>query len=85
MLEDNLSRPQDERKLVYFIWTASRVEQFPVCFPSLLVDLSKDVHAKSGRWSSGIDALKRWLHLKVFISNFEVGELLSFHPGFTSW
>lgn len=81
LLEDNLTRSADEQKSVCFIWTASKLDQLLLCFPSLLVDLTKYVHKKNGLLTSGINDLKKWLHIKIFISNFEPGEFLSLNPG----
>merc|ERR1712079_979342 len=81
LLEDNLHRSEDEQKAVCFIWSASKLDQLLLCFPSLLVDLTKYVHARTKLLSSGINNLKKWLHIKIFISNFEAGSFLSCNPG----
>jgi len=81
LLEDNFMRPPDEQKSVCFIWSASKLDQLLLCFPGLLVDLTKYVHKKNGMFTSGISDLKKWLHIKIFISNFEPGEFLSLNPG----
>jgi len=81
ILEDNLTRPSAEQKTVCFIWSASKLDQLLLCFPSLLVDLTKYVHKKNGMLTSGIKDLKKWLQIKIFISNFEPGEFLSLNPG----
>jgi hypothetical protein len=73
-LEDNLDLPESEQKRVCFMWSASKVDQLLLCFPSLLVDLTKYVHAK------GLANLKKWLHVKIFISSFEAGDVLSVNP-----
>merc|ERR1712151_491924 len=74
ILEDNLTRPEAEQTRVCFMWTASKVNQLLLCFPSLLVDLTRHVHAR------GLDNLRRWLHVKIFISSFEAGEFLNVNP-----
>merc|ERR1712048_880060 len=74
ILEDNLTRSVDEKTHVCFMWTASSVSQLLLCFPSLLVDLTKYVHAK------GLDDLRSWLHVKIFISNYEAGDFLGVNP-----
>jgi len=81
LLEDNLALPADRQKSVCFVWTASKLDQLLLCFPSLLVDLTRYVHRKNGQLTSGVSDLKRWLHIKIFISNFEPGEFLSLDPG----
>merc|ERR1712178_584229 len=53
ILEDNLTRPQGEETRVCFMWTASKVNQLLLCFPALLVDLTRYVHAR------GLDELKK--------------------------
>jgi len=73
-LEDNLHLEEHEQKRVCFMWTASKVDQLLLCFPSLLVDLTRYVHAK------GLANLKKWLHVKIFISSFEAGDVLSVNP-----
>jgi NAD(P)H-flavin reductase len=73
-LEDNLKLPDHQQKRVCFMWTASKVDQLLLCFPSLLVDLTTYVHAR------GLDSLKSWLHVKIFISSFEAGDVLSVNP-----
>jgi NAD(P)H-flavin reductase len=73
-LEDNLKLPDHQQRRVCFMWTASKVDQLLLCFPSLLVDLTKYVHAR------GLDNLKSWLHVKIFISSFEAGDVLSVNP-----
>jgi len=74
ILEDNLTRPQGEETRVCFMWTASKVNQLLLCFPALLVDLTRYVHAK------GLDDLKSWLTVKIFISSFEAGDFLDVNP-----
>jgi len=74
ILEDNVTRPEAEKIRVCFMWTASKVNQLLLCFPSLLVDLTRYVHAR------GLDDLKKWLHVKIFISSFEAGEFLNVNP-----
>jgi hypothetical protein len=74
ILEDNLTRSETEKTHVCFMWTASSVSQLLLCFPSLLVDLTKYVHAK------GLDDMKSWLHVKIFISNYEAGDFLGINP-----
>jgi len=74
ILEDNLTRSETEKTHVCFMWTASSVNQLLLCFPSLLADLTKYVHAK------GLDDMKRWLHVKIFISNYEAGDFLGINP-----
>merc|ERR1712165_207976 len=81
LLEDNFAQSEDKQKPVCFIWTASKLDQLLLCFPSLLVDLTKYVHKKNGLLTSGISSLKNWLHIKIFVSNFEAGEFLSLNPG----
>jgi len=89
ILEDNLDRPDDEKKMVCFIWSASKVEQLLLCFPSLLADLTRYVHRRneksiSGfvgmRGSAGLADLKKWLHIKIFLSSVEAGGFLSVNP-----
>merc|ERR1712048_861363 len=73
-LEDNLKLPDDQQRRVCFMWTASKVDQLLLCFPCLLVDLTKYVHAR------GLDDLQSWLHVKIFISNYEAGDFLGVNP-----
>merc|ERR1711897_11354 len=79
LLEDNFSKSSDDQKSVCFIWTASKLDQLLLCFPSLLLDLTKYVHKKNSE-TSGISHLKNWLHIKIFISSFEAGEVLGLSP-----
>merc|ERR1711988_49219 len=74
ILEDNLTRSETGKTHVCLMWTASSVNQPLLCFPSLLVDLTKYVHAK------GLDDMKSWLHVKIFISNYEAGDFLGINP-----
>lgn len=75
VLRDNLDLPAEERKSVCFMWTASKVDQLLLCFPSLLVDLAWYVHEKS------LEDLKSWLTLKIFVSGFDAEDFLSVTPG----
>lgn len=75
LLHDNLEKPPEERKAVCFMWTASKVDQLLLCFPSLLVDLTRYVHKKS------LEDLKSWLTIKIFISSFDAGDFLNIEPG----
>jgi len=74
ILETNVTLPEGEQTRVCFMWTASKVNQLLLCFPSLLVDLTRYVQAR------GLEDLKKWLHVKIFISSFEAGEFLSVNP-----
>jgi len=74
ILEDNVTRLESEQKKVCFMWTASKVNQLLLCFPALLVDLTRYVHAR------GLDNLKTWLHIKIFISSFEADDFLNVNP-----
>merc|ERR1712151_185815 len=74
ILEDNVTRQEAEQTRVCFMWTASKVNQLLLCFPSLLVDLTRYVHAR------GLDNLKSWLHVKIFISSFEADDFLNVNP-----
>merc|ERR1739844_444311 len=74
LLHDNLDAPKDEKKSVCFMWTASNVDQLLLCFPSLLVDLTRYVNQKS------LEDLKSWLTVKIFISSFDAGDFLNIDP-----
>merc|ERR1719378_1826749 len=74
-LEANLNKDPDLQQAVCFIWSASKVDQLLLCFPNLLVDLTRYVHERS------IDELKDWLSIKIFISSFDAGDFLSIDPG----
>jgi len=75
LLHDNLSLPAEERKSVCFMWTASKVDQLLLCFPSLLADLTSYVDQKS------LEDLKSWLTVKIFISSFNAEDFLRVNPG----
>jgi len=74
ILDDNAALPAEERKAVCFMWTATKVDQLLLCFPSLLVDLARYVSKKS------IEDLKSWLTIKIFVSSFDPGDFLSVNP-----
>jgi len=75
LLHDNAELPAEARKSVCFMWTASKVDQLLLCFPSLLVDLAWYVEKRS------LEDLKSWLTIKIFISSFDAEDFLSVTPG----
>jgi hypothetical protein len=74
LLEDNMGKEEGERKAVCFIWTATKIDQLLLCFPSLLADLTRYVNKRS------LKELKSWLTVKIFISSFEAGDFLNVNP-----
>ncbi|CAK0907219.1 unnamed protein product [Prorocentrum cordatum] len=75
LLQDNLEKQADEQTAVCFLWTATKVDQMLLCFPSLIADLTRYVNKRS------IAELKSWLTVKIFISSFEAGDFLDVNPG----
>jgi len=75
LLYYNLGLPEERKKPVCFMWTASKVDQLLLCFPSLLVDLTTYVHQKS------LQDLKSWLTIKIFISSFDGEDFMRVNPG----
>merc|ERR1712045_605242 len=71
----NLGLPEERKKSVCFMWTASKVDQLLLCFPSLLADLTSYANQKS------LEDLKSWLTIKIFISSFDAEDFLSVNPG----
>lgn len=75
VLVENMSKPEGEPpKAVCFMWAATRADQLQLCFPQLLVDLTKYVHERS------IEELRSWLTVKIFISRFEASCCLTVDP-----
>lgn len=86
-LNDNITKSADEQQAVCFMWSASKVDQLLLCFPSLLADLAHYVHRygkQSGAGSSrGLADLRSWLTIKIFVGEFEAGDFLNVQPGAT--
>jgi hypothetical protein len=80
-LDSNLEKDPESQQAVCFMWSASKVDQLLLCFPTLLFDLAAYVHKKgNGDTKKGLRDLKSWLTIKIFVGNFKAGDFLNVEP-----